>query len=95
MNSKHISIILLLKKHILTFIFCIFPICLLLFSKSNLIAARNGLLLWANSIVPSLLPFFVATELLSYTNVINNLVQKSYVIFLIKVYVQKKKQNEC
>ena len=31
---------------------------------------NRGLLLWANSVLPSLLPFFIATELLSYTNII-------------------------
>lgn len=30
-----------------------------------------GLSLWANSVVPTLLPFFIATELLSYTNIID------------------------
>ena len=29
-----------------------------------------GLSLWANSVLPSLLPFFIATELLNYTNVV-------------------------
>lgn len=30
-----------------------------------------GLVLWATAVVPSLFPFFVATEMLSYTNVIS------------------------
>lgn len=76
MVTKSNSIILLLKKHILNFILCLFPICLLLFSKSNLSATKSGLALWANNIVPSLLPFFIATELLSYTNVVTNLGKK-------------------
>ena len=42
--------------------------CLVIFSNTNLYAAKNGLFLWANSIVPTLFPFFVATELLSHTN---------------------------
>ena len=57
-----------LKNFILPFILVFFTICLVVFSNSNLKAAKNGLVLWANSIVPSLFPFFVATELLSYTN---------------------------
>ena len=57
------------KKNILPFLFCAFTICLLIFSKQNLSATKDGLWLWANSVVPSLLPFFIATELLSYTNV--------------------------
>ena len=31
---------------------------------------KLGLALWADSVLPALLPFFIATELLSYTNVI-------------------------
>ena len=45
-----------------------FTCCLVIFSRTNLLAAKNGLVLWANSVVPSLFPFFVATELLSHTN---------------------------
>lgn len=61
------------KKYIIPAFFCLFTICLVIFSKSNLTAAKNGLILWANNVVPSLLPFFIATELLSYTNVVNKL----------------------
>ena len=39
-----------------------------MYSNTNLVAAKNGLVLWVNSIVPALFPFFVATELLSHTN---------------------------
>ena len=62
-----------MKKYILPVTFCLFTICLVIFSKSNLAAAKNGLILWANNVVPSLLPFFIATELLGYTNVVNTL----------------------
>ncbi len=47
----------------------IFTTCLILFSSYNLVAAKTGLTLWATSIVPSLFPFFVTTELLSNTNI--------------------------
>jgi sporulation integral membrane protein YlbJ len=60
-----------LKRNILPILFLIFTFCLLIFSKSNLPAVKSGLLLWANSVVPSLFPFFVATELLMHTNIIN------------------------
>ena len=66
-------ILLSLKKNILPFIFCAFTICLVIFSKSNLSATKSGLLLWANNVIPSLFPFFIATELLGYTNVIQKL----------------------
>ena len=59
-----------LKKYFFTIIFIIFTVCLLLFSNNNLIAAQNGLALWATKVLPSLFPFFVATELLCQTNFI-------------------------
>jgi sporulation integral membrane protein YlbJ len=46
---------------------------LLLFSKTNLSAVKSGLSLWANSVIPSLFPFFIATELLMHTNIVNQL----------------------
>lgn len=55
------------KRYIVSLIFLIFTLCLILFSSNNLIAAKSGLKLWVNSVVPSLLPFFIATELLSKT----------------------------
>ena len=62
-----------LRKNIFAILFLAFTICLLLFSKTNLPAVKSGLSLWANSVVPSLFPFFVATELLMHTNIINYL----------------------
>lgn len=58
------------KNNIIPILFVLFTIFLVVFSNENLTAARKGLMLWANSVVPSLFPFFIATELLSYTNVI-------------------------
>lgn len=62
------SFILIFKKNILTISFTLFLILLVLFSQPNLSAAKSGLTLWAKNVVPSLFPFFIATELLSYTN---------------------------
>lgn len=73
MNKKSHFVFLSVKNNILPVIFCLFTICLVIFSKSNLVATKNGLLLWANAVVPSLLPFFIATELLSHTNVVSNI----------------------
>ena len=56
-----------LRNIIMPTLFVLFSICLFLFSSSNLSAAHKGLELWANSVIPSLFPFFVATELLSHT----------------------------
>jgi len=62
-----------LKRNGVTILFCLFTLCLVLFSRTNLSAAKNGLILWATAVVPSLFPFFVATEMLSYTNVVSYL----------------------
>ena len=59
-----------LKNLIIPITFILFTIFLVVFSKSNLSAAKDGLSLFANSVLPSLLPFFIATELLSYTGII-------------------------
>ena len=66
----HIFIIKL-KRNFFAILFLIFAISLLLFSKNNLLAVKNSLILWATSVVPSLFPFFVATELLLHTNIVN------------------------
>ena len=65
--------VLKLKKIFFPFIFISFTLCLLIFSKSNLSAVKSGLSLWANSVVPSLFPFFVATELLMHTDIVMQL----------------------
>ena len=68
---KNSFIIVKMKNFIFPFIFLCFTIGLVVFSNSNILAAKNGLYLWANSIIPSLLPFFIATELLSNTSIIS------------------------
>lgn len=59
-----------LKHNAIPIIFCLFCAGLVLFSSTNLVSAKNGLILWATAVVPSLFPFFVSTELLSYTNIV-------------------------
>lgn len=63
-------IILSLKRIILPCIFFVIAICLVVFSRTNLSAATNGLTLWATCVVPSLFPFFVITNLLSHTKIV-------------------------
>ena len=70
MIAKANFYVIKLKRNLLPALFLIFTFCLLIFSKSNLPAVKSGLSLWANSVVPSLFPFFVATELLMHTNII-------------------------
>ena len=68
MFSKCHFLVLKIKRNIFALIFLAFGASLLLFSSSNLPAIKKGLSLWANSVVPALFPFFVATELLMNTN---------------------------
>ena len=58
-----------LKRNILSIVFSLFLVFLVLFSQTNLFAAKVGLTLWAKNVVPTLFPFFIATELLNYTNI--------------------------
>lgn len=71
-DKKHKSLFFTfsLRKNAISIIFVLFTVSLVIFSKSNLAAAKSGLKLWANNVVPSLFPFFIATNLLSHTNVI-------------------------
>ncbi|MBQ2917517.1 MAG: sporulation integral membrane protein YlbJ [Clostridia bacterium] len=70
MNNIKI-IVFNIKKLFIPICICLFIIFLLIFSNANLSSAKAGLALWANSVIPSLLPFFIATELLGYTNIIS------------------------
>ena len=58
-----------LKKNIIQIMFLLFTICLIIFSKSNIQAVKNSLNIWVNNVIPSLFPFFIATELLNHTNI--------------------------
>ena len=71
MIAKPSIYVIKLKRNFLPIMFLGFTLCLLIFSNSNLPAVKSGLSLWANSVVPSLFPFFVATELLMHTNIVN------------------------
>lgn len=67
---KHFRVFVFkIKRNLLSGIFLIFLIYLILFSSSNMQAAKSGLKLWANSVIPSLFPFFIATEVLSKTRI--------------------------
>ena len=56
---------------LIPFCICLFALFLVVFSNNTLYAAKKGLTLWANSIVPTLFPFLIATELLGYTNLVS------------------------
>ena len=59
-----------LKEKSISIIFILYLFFLVFFTKSNFNAAKKGITLWANNVVPSLFPFFVAVELLKHTNLI-------------------------
>ena len=65
-----------LKEKSISIIFILYLFFLVLFTKSNFNAAKKGITLWANNVVPSLFPFFVAVELLKHTNLIYYLSKK-------------------
>lgn len=53
------------KDVILTYTFCLFICCLLfIYSASAVHAAKEGMQLWYNSVMPALLPFFVCASIL-------------------------------
>ena len=58
-----------LKRNFIPLLFFVFMLCLIFFSKSNIIAVKGSLNIWINNVVPSLFPFFIATELLNNTNI--------------------------
>lgn len=60
-------------KKIITIVFVCFLLLLFVFSNSNIIAVKESILLWANCVVPSLFPFFIAVELLNYTDIARSL----------------------
>ena len=68
MFKKNNFTVLKIKRNFLSLLFLFFTISILIFSITNLPAIKSGLSLWANSVIPSLFPFFVATELLIHTN---------------------------
>lgn len=58
-------------KRIFYHLYSFFLHFVLLFFQDKIYKQQNlGLLLFANSVVPALLPFFIATEILSHTNVV-------------------------
>ncbi len=70
-NSFFYFAIIKLKKNLISIISVIFVVSLILYSQENIEATKNGLNLWVTSVVPSLFPFFIATEILCQTNIIN------------------------
>lgn len=66
-NFKVVNI----KKYLLTCSLLVIMICIIIFSNSTYIAAKEGFMLWVNNIVPALFPFLICIDLLKHTNFIN------------------------
>ena len=58
-----------LKKNIFTILILLFTLALIFFSENNFIAAKNGFNIFTTSVLPSLFPFLIATEILYKTNI--------------------------
>lgn len=67
------GVFVFIKKNIFSIIFLMFVVLLIIYSNSSFSAAKSGINLWANNVVPSLFPFLVAVELLKSTNIIYHL----------------------
>jgi sporulation integral membrane protein YlbJ len=52
------------RKLIIPILFCLFNLCLVLYPSEVITAAREGLLLWFNNVLPSLLPFAAGINIL-------------------------------
>lgn len=76
MNMK---ILVKIKKNLIPVFYILFLFFLVLFSSTNFKAAKSGLNLWANNVIPALFPFFVAVELLKSTNL----------VYFISLYLDK------
>lgn len=70
-NSIFYLILKKIKKNLVSIICVLFIIFLVFYSKENIVAVKDGLNLWINNVIPSLFPFFIATEILCRTNIIN------------------------
>ncbi len=57
--------------YIIPIIVTFFNILIILFPSQIIVSAKNGLLLWFNNVIPSLLPFIIGANILSLTGFIN------------------------
>lgn len=60
--------IIKIKKYIFPITILIFLILLVSFSETSFKSAHSGFMLWANNVLPALLPFFICIELIKATN---------------------------
>lgn len=77
--------IIKIKNLFFPLLFSLFTVSLIFFSSSCSQAVKLGLNLWINSVVPTLFPFFIATELLSHTNIIS-IIGRFFNIFMKPIF---------
>ena len=72
-----------MKKIISLFIIIGFFVIMLIFPQQTFEGASNGLLLWFQIILPTLLPFIILSNLLIHTNAV------TYISTIVKPFVQR------
>lgn len=60
---------LITKRKVFSLSTILFILFLIIFSSTNISAVKEGLQVWVNAVIPSLFPFFIATEMLNFTNI--------------------------
>lgn len=70
-----------MKKKITPFLLFLFFAILLLFPNASVKGAKNGLLLWFETVLPTLLPFIIISNLMIKLNVTNCLTSILYPVF--------------
>ena len=93
MKKFHI-LVFKIKHNLASVLLLLFAILLIVFSKSNIATARSSLKTWANSVVPSLLPFFIASEMLIYTN-LPYLLEKIFTPIMKPLFNISGKRSSC
>ena len=72
-----------MKKIVSLFIIIGFFVIMLIFPQQTFEGASNGLLLWFQIVLPTLLPFIILSNLLIHTNAV------TYISTIVKPFVQK------
>jgi len=72
-----------MKKYFLMFAIIVFFVLMLCFPNETFVGASNGLLLWFQTLLPTLLPFIIISNLLVHTNAV------SYISKVIHPFIQK------
>ena len=74
-----------LKKNYLPITICIIFLYLLFFPSQSLEASKSGLLLWFDTLLPTLLPFLIISQLLLKSPILEN-IQKLFGPFFTKLF---------